>query len=45
MATAPAGSFTKEQRNLIQFDPKTDPHLIDKKPINQTFAPGIYGNT
>jgi len=45
MNKAPAGSFTNEQMNLIQFDPKTDPHLIDKKPINQTFAPGIYGNT
>ena len=45
MAKAPAGSFTNKQMNLIQFDPKTDPHIIDKKPINQTFAPGIYGNT
>ena len=44
MANAPPGSFTEKQMKLTLFNPKTDPILIDNKPVNQSCAPGVYGN-
>jgi len=36
--------FTEKQRKLSTFDPKIDPHVIDGVPVNQSCAPGVYGN-
>jgi len=36
--------FTDAQRKLTSFDPKVDPHIIDKIAVNQSCAPGVYGN-
>lgn len=36
--------FSKAMKSLTQFDPKTDPHTINGIPVNQSCAPGIYGN-
>jgi hypothetical protein len=36
--------FTEKQRRLSTFDPKIDPHVIDRVPVNQSCAPGVYGN-
>ena len=36
--------FSKAMKSLTQFDPKTDPHTIGGIPVNQSCAPGIYGN-
>ena len=36
--------FSKAMKSLTQFDPKIDPHTIGGIPVNQTCAPGIYGN-
>jgi len=43
MALEPS-KFTVLQRKLSSFDPKTDPHVIDRVPVNQSCAPGVYGN-
>jgi hypothetical protein len=43
MASDPT-KFTEKQRKLSTFHPKTDPHVIDGVPVNQSCAPGVYGN-
>ena len=43
MYNAPPNKFTPEMMNLVRFDPKTDPHSIGGKPINQQCASGVYG--
>ena len=43
MYNAPPNTFTQKMMNLVRFDPKTDPHSIGGKPINQQCAPGVYG--
>jgi hypothetical protein len=37
--------FTEKQRKLTSFDPKVDDHIIDNVAVNQSCAPGVYGNT
>jgi hypothetical protein len=44
MAMAPPGDFSVEQMSLTTFDPKVDPPMIRNKPVNQSCAPGVYGN-
>jgi len=44
MALEPT-KFTENQRKLTSFDPKVDDHIIDRVAVNQSCAPGVYGNT
>jgi hypothetical protein len=44
MALEPT-KFTEMQRKLTSFDPKVDDHIIDRVAVNQSCAPGVYGNT
>jgi hypothetical protein len=43
MALEPT-KFTEKQRKLTSFDPKVDDHIIDRVAVNQSCAPGVYGN-
>ena len=43
MYNAPPNKFSTEMKNLVRFDPKTDPPTIGGIPINQQCAPGVYG--